>query len=372
LRSCQLRARVTRRRIGGAIIALPAILGRSAYAAQATTIAGAGGWFENHFDNTVLAAFRKAHPGIRVFYYPVGNGFQMLALLRSQRAFPSTDVVLMDAGVAARATTEGLFEPLTPDTMPVMKDLIQQAILPAVAGPALMLDSLALGYNPGQVARDPRSWRDLWDAAYGRRITLQTPPDPLGLAMTAVAAALFGGGSPRNSLDIAMTALAQLAPRVAVWDPVPDVYTAIAAGDADIGPCWNALAQSHVTQSQTGQSQTGQDQATKTQQRFAASIPFEGSPFLATTVNLVKHAPQADAARTLIAWLLNSEAQRLLTETMFYAPVNARAEIPVASLRRAGASPEKADRRMEMDWIAVTAIRDQITAAWRGHKLANH
>jgi putative spermidine/putrescine transport system substrate-binding protein len=338
----------------GVLLAMPAI---AKGAARDVTIAGPDGWFESFFDPIILASFRKTHPDIRVFYDPTGNPFQLLALLRGQRQNPLIDVVLMEAGVAARATADGLFEPLTRDTMSVMKDLIPQAILPTVAGPAIILDSLALGYNPEHVPQAPRSWRNLWDNAYGRRIALQTPPDLLGLAITAVAAALFGNGSPRNSLDIAMNALTQLAPRVALWDPVPDIYTAIAAGDAGIGPCWNARAQS---------------QAAQTRGRFAADSPSEGSPFLATTVNLVKHSPQSGAASTLIAWLLGTQAQLLLTETMFYAPVNARADIPTASLARAGATPEMADRRMEMDWVAVTAIRDQITAAWRARKLASH
>jgi putative spermidine/putrescine transport system substrate-binding protein len=176
----------------------------------------------------------------------------------------------------------------------------------------------------------------------------------LGLAMTVVAAKLFGGSDQHLSLDIGLTALSQLAPRVVLWDPLPDIYTAIALGDAGIGPGWNARAQI---------------QAALTPGRFAANLPDEGSPFQVTTINLVKGSPQTEAARILIAWLLGPEAQRLLTETMFYAPVNARADIPAAALARAGATPAMADRRMEMDWVAVTKIRDQITAAWRARKL---
>jgi putative spermidine/putrescine transport system substrate-binding protein len=100
-------------------------------------------------------------------------------------------------------------------------------------------------------------------------------------------------------------------------------------------------------------------------------LPEEGSPVLTTTINLVKGSPQPDAARTLIAWLLGSDAQRLLTEALFFAPVNARANIPAASLVRVGATPAMAARRMEMDWVTATSIRDQITAAWRRQLLGS-
>jgi putative spermidine/putrescine transport system substrate-binding protein len=330
------------------------VIARPARAARSVTLAGVGGWFQTVFDATVLGAFRKAHPEIAVFYYPVGNGFQALELLREQRALPSTDVVLLETGVATRATTLGLLVPLDAGALPVMKDLIPQAILPGIAGPALMLDSLVLGYNPAQVARAPQTWRNLWDTAYGRRIALQTPPDPAALALTAVAGGLFGGGSPSQTMEAGLTALTQLAPRVVLWDPVPDVYTAIAAGDADIGSGWNAPAQS---------------QAARTPGRFAATIPDDGSPVLATTINLVKGSPQPAAAGTLIAWLLGPKAQRLLTEALYFAPVNTRADIPTASLARAGATPAIVARRKEMDWSAVDTIRNQLAVEWRKRNL---
>jgi putative spermidine/putrescine transport system substrate-binding protein len=347
---------LNRRRLGAcALLALPAVITRPAQAARSVTFAGYGDWFQTAFDRSILGPFRKAHRDIAVFYYPVGNSFQGLTMLRDQRARPAADIVLLETGMAAQAHTEGLLDPLDPAALPVMKDLIPQAIRPGLAGPALMLNSLAIGYNTDMIGSAgkppvPRSWPGLWDPGYGRRIALQTPPDPLGLAITAMAAALFGDGNPKTSLDIAMTALSQLAPRVALWDPLPDVYTAIAMGDAGIGPCWNARAQF---------------QAGQTPGRLAATIPEEGSPYLTTTINLVKASPQSEAAKTLIAWLLAPEAQRLLAQTMAFAPVNTKADLPPAVLARAGATPAMAARRMEMDWVSIAAMRDQITAVWR-------
>ena len=173
--------------------------------------------------------------------------------------------------------------------------------------------------------------------------------------MTAVAGRLFGGGELLRSLEVGLVALAQLAPRVVLWDPVPDIYTAIAVGDAAIGPGWNARAQ---------------NQAALTPGRFAAAIPEEGSPVMVTSINLVKNAPQPAAARALISWLLGPEAQRLLAEAMFYAPVNAKADISTASLARVGATPAMVAKRMDMDWVVVDAIRDQITREWRRRNLA--
>jgi putative spermidine/putrescine transport system substrate-binding protein len=327
---------------------------RPSRAARDITFAGYGDWFQAAFDPIVLAPFRKAHPDIPVFYYPIGNSFQALSMLRSGRLYPSADVVLLDAGVAARATREKLVEPLTPETMPAMKDLRPDAVMPDTAGPVMIWDSLALGYNPGLVAAPPHAWRDLWDSAYGR-IAVQTPPDPAALALTQMASTLFGGQGDLQSLDIGITALTALVPRIVLWDPRPDIYAAVTYGDAAIGPCWNGRAR---------------NQAAKMPGRFAAVLPEEGSPVLATTVNLVKGTPQPDAARTLIAWLLGAEAQRLMAEAMFFAPANAGTGVPAAALALAGATPAMMSRRMAMDWAMMTAIRDQLAAEWRRRNLA--
>jgi putative spermidine/putrescine transport system substrate-binding protein len=332
---------LSRRLAAAGLLALPAIISsQTRAAARAITFAGYGGWFQSVFDPLILGAFRKAHPDIPVFYYPVGNSYQALTMLRGQRAQPSVSVALLASGVAARAGADGLLQSLDPDPA-------------SAAGSALMLDNLALGYNPTLITKPPRSWRALWNPGYGRRVVLQTPPDPLGLAITAVCAALFGAGDPKTSMDIAMTALEQLRPRVGLWDPIPDVYTAIAVGDAGMGPCWHARARA---------------QAAMTPGRFAATIPDEGGPYLTTTVNLIKGSQQPEAARTLIAWLLGPQAQRLLVETMFYAPANP-ADIPAASLSQVGATPEMIGRRIDIDWIGITDARDRVTAAWRSHGL---
>ncbi len=362
--------------LAAGVLTLPAA---GARAAAGVTIAGPGGWFQDLFDGVVLAAFRKAHPGIGVFFYAAGSGFQTLSLMQEQRMLPYIDVALLEVGVAAQAAKEGLLDAITPDAMPVLKDLIPQAVPPQGsppqatstpqgaatsqapppqgAGPVLMVDTLALGYDPRRFTQPPRLWRNLWDPAIGNRLTLPTAPDPIALAMTSIAATLFGGRNPAESLEAALTALSALRPRVAVWDPVPNTYTAIAAGDAAIGPGWNARAQYQVRQ---------------TPGRYATVIPDDGSPALPVTINLIKGSTAPDAARTLIAWLLGPEAQALLTRTLFYAPVNPRADVPPAVLAKAGADPQTVSRRINIDWVTATAVRDKVTAAWRRHGLMRY
>lgn len=350
---------VTRRQAATGLAAVSALSRapdvRAADATRRVTIAGFDGWFQDAFDAKILPAFRKANPGIGVDYVPLSNSIQAFGLLRGQKQRPATDVVLMEAGVAAFASAEDLMVKLDAAALPAIDDLIPAAKVPNVAGPGLYLDSLAMAYEPSRLPQAPRTWRNLWDPAFGKRIALQTPPDPAALALTAVAGSLYGGEDFVRGLELGVVALRQLLPHIVAWDPVPDIYTAITVNDADIGPAWNARAQF---------------QATQYPGRFAAAVPDDGSPFQTVTVNLVKGAPNRDAGLTLIGWLLGPEGQRLLTEAMFLAPVNGKADIPSPALARAGATPALVARRIELDWHVLIGVRDQIGAAWRKTGLA--
>jgi putative spermidine/putrescine transport system substrate-binding protein len=328
---------------------------RSAQAARTVTIAGFGDWFQAAFEQAVIAPFKKANPTVSVFFYPVNTSLQTLGLLRGQRYVPSMDLVLMDIAVAQSATTEKLLEPVTPETMPVLRELVPSARPEGTDAPIMAWDTLAIGYNRERVQTPPKSWQGLWNGAYSQ-IAIQTPPDLAGLAFTQVASTAFGGHGDLESLNIGLNALMALAPRVSAWNPQPDVATVVAYGDAAIGPLWNGA---------------GQARAAKMPNRFGVVLPSDGSPALPITVGLVKGTLQAEGARALMSWILGREAQTALTEVMALAPANLTANPSQAARAKAGATPEATGRRMAIDWLAMMQIREQLAAEWRHRNLAS-
>jgi ABC-type Fe3+ transport system substrate-binding protein len=331
---------------------MPAIV-PAARAARTITFAGMGEWFQAGFAANLLPLFRKTRPDLDVFYYPVATFAQTVALLRAGRTAPPFDLVMLDPVSAARAALEGLLETMAPASMPVLKDLYPDALTTDEHCPVMAWDTFALGFNPGMVPAAPRNWRDLWNGIYAR-IAVQTPPDPAGLALTQAASSVFGGTGDLNALNIGLTALTQLAPRITLWDPRPDIYTAITFGDAAIGPGWLGA---------------GQAQARQYPGRFAMAIPDDGSPVRPFLLGAIKGAAQTEAGKVLAAWLLGQDAQRVMAETMFLAPVNQAASIPAPILARAGAAPAVVGRRMPTDWVKMMLIRDQLAAEWRRRKL---
>jgi len=346
-----------RRQVAGLLLgglALPGLV-RPARAAQTVTVAGFGEWFQAGFEQAVIAPFKKANPRLGVFFYPFNTSLQTLGLLRGQRFVPSIDIALMDIAAAQRATAEKLLEPVTPETMPVLRDLAPSAQQEGIDAPVMAWDTLAIGYSRELVKTPPNSWRGLWNGAYAQ-IAVQTPPDLAGLAFTQAASTAFGGHGDLQSLNVGLNALMALAPRISMWNPRPDVATAVAYGDAAIGPLWNGA---------------GQTQAAKMPDRFGVMLPSEGSPALPITVGLVKGAPQTEGARTLMNWILGREAQTALVEVMALAPANLAASPSQAARIRAGATPEIIARRMAIDWPVMMQIREQLAAEWHRRNLAN-
>jgi putative spermidine/putrescine transport system substrate-binding protein len=341
----------TRRTLLAAGAALAGI-GRSAAAATTITVAGPD-WAQQGFASAVVAPFRRANPGLDVFYYPAATALQIFSLVQTERFGPSIDIALIDSVTSQAATARGLLQPITAADFPVMGELLPDAQIPRSVAPVMAWDTLAIGYSRDLVAAPPKSWHDLWDGG-ASQIALPTPPSLIALAFNQAAACAFGGKGDLQSLNIGLNAIGALAPRVSKWDPRPDVYTAVAFGDAAIGPGWNGPART---------------KAAAMPSRYGVVLPEDGSPPLPIVLALVKNAPKANAAAKLVAWILGRPAQEAMTESLFLAPANATATPSAAALALAGATPKAIARRMPIDWWAMTAIKEQLVDAWQQRNL---
>jgi putative spermidine/putrescine transport system substrate-binding protein len=329
-------------------LATPAI--RPSWSApRSLTFAAYGGMFQELYEPFVVEPFSQSHPDSGVFYYPVATSGQALAALRRQREQPELDVVLLDLASARIATEEGLLEPLTPASLPVLADLAPAATFPGIAGRALYTEPLVLLFDAARM-RAPRFWKIMWSGLDERAIAIPAPPESAGIAFTIVAGRLFGGGNERRTAAGGLMAIFELSRGVLTWDPSPDVYHAVGEGNAKLGVGWNMQAQ--VFSDRMGG-------------RLGVAFPEEGTISRVTTVNLVKGAPRPEAARQFISHVLGAEAQKTMVERMYLGPVNTKARYLEGALQRTANTPDRAARAMPVDWVAVNAIRDEIIRNWR-------
>lgn len=340
----------TRRHLLTAPIGLGLPFIRSAAAARGSvTFAAFGGTFQELYEPLAVAPFVAANPGVEVFYYAVPSSTQVLATLRRQREAPELDVVLLEIGAAWTALNEGLLEPLTPATLPVLAELGKGTFPEGFPGPALYTEPLTLLYDAAKPVPPPY-WKILWGQSYEHDVAVPAAPDSVGLALALVAGTLFGGGNTLRILESGISAIAQLAGRIVTWDPRPDVYRFVADGGARYGVGWNMQAQIA---------------ADRLDGRLGVAFPVEGTVSRAFTINLVKGARQPEGARLLISHLLGGAAQRAMVERMYLGPVNAKTQYSLPALLRTASSADRSVRGMPIDWVAVGKLREAAIARWR-------
>ena len=346
--------RLPRRTLLGSALAAPLI--RTAAAAEGTlTLAAYSGVFEDNYRAAVVEPFMKANPGIKVTYYPAGASAQTLGVLRSQKAAPQIDVVLFDVSVAKGASDDGLLDDIS--DLPVMKELLPSAFTKGVLGAAGTFDNYVMLYSPKNVHPAPTSWKVFWDPKYKDRIAITAPPDIVGISFTLMANKTWGGGDYRQSVETGIAKIAEMAPRVLSWNPTPDPYTFVIQGQADLAVGWNARGQFYSAQSSG---------------RLAVAIPDEGSLFQVNQMCLVKGSKNLGPARAFISYALGATAQKAFTERMFYAPVNAHAQISPAALAKTAATPERMANMLAVDWLEIARIRAGILEQWRRRILTQH
>jgi putative spermidine/putrescine transport system substrate-binding protein len=329
-------------------LGLAVVLSSRVYAETTVTLVAYNALFQDRYTKAVIEPFEKAHPDIKINYYGQASSAAMLGALRAQKTAPQADVVIMDVSVSKAGTDEGLFDKLDAATMPVINDLYPSARIADVAGVAVTFDNLVLIYNTTAIKTPPTSYNVLADPANKGKVVIPGVPDIQGLSLLMILDKANGGPGLAGKFSGGIAAMGKVAPNVLTWEPKPEVYAPIVSGDAALAVGWNARAQ--VNSDTSGG-------------RLAAVIPTEGSVFQINTINLVKGGPATEAAKTFIAYALSADAQKAFTETMFYAPTNAKAQISDSAINRTAV--KFMDKVVAVDWLAVAKVRDQIADEWR-------
>lgn len=326
--------------------------GGAAGGANEVTLFAYSGIFQENYEKAVVEPFMEENPNITVNYQPGEDSAQMLAQLRAQRNRQAYDVAIMDVSVAATGNKEGIFGKPDPNIVTSLEDLSPEARTPNGFGPSVTFDNLSLIYNTDRIKEAPTSWEALWNREYENEVLVTAPPDIQGLAFTVITDEMEGANY-KKTIDPAIAQLEELAPLVLTWEPNPDQYTVVTSGDAAIAVGWNARSQLYADQSGG---------------KMAVALPEEGSVFQKNTINLVKGSDSSEAAQKFINYALSPEAQRRFAETMYYAPVNEKVELPEEVLERTAASEDY--KSIPVDWNYVAGVQDEWLERWRQEVIA--
>lgn len=348
-------ATMTKTLTGSAVIMAGAILGMIGPAnAAEITVMGYRTAFEKNYKEVVIEPFMRAHPDIKVNYYPTQNGASAMGILRAQKSAPQVNVVIYDWSVGKIALEEGIAVNLDTSKLSNYPDIA--ALGKELGGGAIPLtyDSLALVYDrDAYKGKPPTSWEALWDPAQKGKVIVsaQGGGDISTILMTIIANRLAGEDDYKKTLRPAVEKLLKLAPNIQTWEPKPDLHTLVGNGTASISAGYNARAQFYFDQ-------TGGRQMTVE--------PKEGSVAQVNVISAVANAPELNATMTFINYALAAETQARFARTMFYAPTNTKAVVEDDVRKRIPLmNPEQRARMIPVDWVYVSEKRDRFLEPWR-------
>lgn len=277
-------------------------------------IIGYAGIWKDAYQKAVLTPFSQKHPDIKVNYVEKRSSADMLASLRAEQSRPTTDLAIMDKGVAISGNNQGTFAKVTEADVPNLATINKQFQNPEGYGPVIMADAVALLYDKQAFTEPPTSWEVLWDPAYNQKIAVMAPPSTLGLNFEAIVATMEGEDFTKSTTK-AVAKLKELAPNVQSWMPTPDEYQAVITDQVDLS---------------IGQNARGQYYADRSDGRLGVTFPKEGTVYQINTINLLANAPNSAAAKTFMNYALTPEAQTAFAEEIFYAPSVDNVQLPEA------------------------------------------
>ena len=334
-----------------AVVAAAIAASASAAAAQDVsgeiTLAAYSGIFQDKYTEAVVKPFEAKFPNVKVTYFASPSSSAMLGNLRSQASDVQTDVVIFDVSTSLIGDKEGLLAPLSTEDVPNLADLVPQAIVKEGYGPAVTFDNLVVLYNTEAFPTPPTSLSVLWDKAYAGKMAITAMPSILGSGLMVMTSAMLGEDYTQ-SIEKAAAKLAEMAPGVQTFDPKPDAYTLVINGTDVLGTGWNARGQYYADESGG---------------KLGVMLPAEGSILQINTINLVEGSKNADAAKAFINYALSPEAQAAFTEAMFYAPVNAKAEVSAEATARTVAG--QLDKMLPLDWGWAATKSEEWNQIWK-------
>jgi putative spermidine/putrescine transport system substrate-binding protein len=325
----------------------------SSTSGEVNLIAYSGVW-QDQYTAAVIEPFQAKYPDIKINYASKRSSAEMLSALQGQKNKPATDVAIMDNSVSATGNKQGLFEKVDEESVPNLANVPEKFRDKEGFGPVAMLDAVGLLYDTTAFPTPPESWKVLWDPAYAGKINVNAPPSLLGLSLTAITSKMEGEDYTK-SIESAVTRLKEMAPGVQTFAPNPDEYQNVITGQTVLG---------------LGQNARGQFYSDQSNKKMGVTFPEEGTVYQINTINLVKDAPNAAAAKTFVDYALSAEAQTAFAKALFYAPSVTNAELP-AEVKDRVVPTDGSVNIVPLDVEFLSSARDKWTDTWKREIITN-
>ncbi len=301
----------------GGVLAAPCVL-RRAWAAEPIKVSSYGGYFEDMLSQYAYPAFTK-ETGIEIETISQPGGFPWFVTLKSSIAAgsPAVDVTMAGQGSMRRATD--VFIPLEEAHVPNLRNVPEYLILRnedemALGAPVLAWYATFVT-NTDRWAEPPVSWAEAWDSRFedelgwGRQITTN-------FLLEIVAKVFYDDRTIMDSDDgliACMEKAAELKSNVRLWfDNEGQFQSMLQSGELTAGQYYHDVTWVMATDGFPVRS----------------TFPREGGVIDYGSWCIVKGSDKVDVSSEFINWSVSPEAQTMITDNLWTAPVLPRDMLP--------------------------------------------
>lgn len=267
-----------------------------------------------------------------------------VAKVRASRNNPQMDVAMLGDSGAVLIAADGLYQPLTEDIIPNLKQLLPLARNPGDPYAEFIFASEVFAYNKQVAMNPPKSWADLYKPEYKGRLLVPDLTNSTSGAVFLVHLAELNGGSASN-VDPAFEALERLRPNILTfWTSQQQISSLLSSGEA-----WAAV----WTPDRAGA-------LIKSGAPVDIIYPAEGVKVFGNAIGIVKGSKVAKLAAAYVNFVLSTDVQSAFCANALLTPANAQARLPDEA-KRYVPDPSTATTT---DWSVVVKNMPQWVDRW--------
>lgn len=337
-----------RLQFGVALLTVGALVCGPAFAQTKTLVINSfGGAYEQAHKKCVIEPFEKATgASVKIVTAYSADAF---AQIRAQKAAPQFDVIHFSGGQEIVGAAEGLLAPIDAAKVPNLAAIYDFAKknVGKGEGPAYSIAAIGLVVNSKKIPKEPTSWAELTDPAFGDHVVLTDISNGYGMLGFLMLNQVKGGtlDNIQPGLD-AVKAL--LKAGAVVVKTSPEIQQAFAQNDAWIAPYASDYA------------------FTLKKANMPAKFiqAKEGTPASFITVNVVANRPNTDLALRFVDMTLAPEAHACFAEALRYTPTSSKTKLDADIAADIAYGEKAAAGLIRFDPTVIEAKRASWVEAW--------
>lgn len=342
-------ARILRRILGASLATIGMLAAIGAAQAQNKTVylLSWGGTIQTTFEKEGWAQKFKDETGYELVLVPKATTAEIMATAIAQKDNPQVDVVLCDYVGWVMGPQQDLFEPVERSDMPNLDKLLENAIVEKdgkILGAHTYTDTLGIFYQKDMFERNgwavPTGWDDFFRPEMAGHLAIPPASNTYGMYYL-VHLARAGGGGEAN-VDPGFESLKKLAPGVLDWSTT----------FAQIG--------THMQSESVAMAVFGANSGYELKNRgipVEVVIP-EPNYLSATTVGMMKNAPNPEGAKVLMNWLLGKDFQQFRAERFGNNAMNTEVSVEGEAAERLLTREQIAGLK-SLDYDTILNVRSQ-------------